>query len=409
MSETKPSLIDNFKGLSSGARNGIILGFFVILLFVYGTMTQDDASKTQSRKAPSQTDGFQVLSPGSQAAAEGIASSLTKTDGTVDELKKQIDLLQAQNKQILEEARTDGRWNEIGNLTAQVQAMQDRLNNMQANQNALPQSNQTTTPPDLNAQLPLPGDSAKKRMEPTTSTPPAPPIEIRLVGEEKRVNASAIKKQEPVPYIPSGSNFEAVLLNGMDASTAIGANRNPTPALLRVKSEAILPNLHNFNVRECFVMVGGFGNMSSERVEMRTESMSCIDEKGAVWEGKVEGYLVGEDGKAGARGRMVSKQGALLAKSFMAGFAGGLGSAFTPQEVPTLNLTGGGGNIPYQYPSQDQIIGSGISKGLNQSATALSNFYIKMAEQMFPIVELDAGRKMTIILLKGTELKLDKK
>ena len=196
----------------------------------------------------------------------------------------------------------------------------------------------------------------------------------------------------------------------MDASTAINANKTPTPALLRIKTEAILPNLFSFDVKECFVMVGGFGNLSTERVEMRTESMSCVDQTGQVWEGKIEGYLVGEDGKAGARGRVVSKQGALLAKSFMAGFIGGLGSAFTPQTPQTLNLTTNGALASnYQYPSGSEVLGSGISKGLNQSGTALANFYIKLAEQMFPVVELDAGRKMTIILLKGVELKMDKR
>jgi conjugal transfer pilus assembly protein TraB len=230
------------------------------------------------------------------------------------------------------------------------------------------------------------------------------------VGGERKASTKTedAKKEKPAAYVPSGSNFEAVLLNGMDASTSIGANRSPTPALLRVKTDAILPNLFSFNVRECFILVGGFGNMSSERVEMRTETMSCIAESGEVYEGKIEGYLVGEDGKAGARGRVVSKQGALLAKSFMAGFVGGLGGAFAPQPVQSLSLSGGS-TQQYQLPNPDQVLGSGLATGLNRSSQALANFYIKLAEQMFPVVELDAGRKMTIILLKGVELKMDKK
>jgi conjugal transfer pilus assembly protein TraB len=238
------------------------------------------------------------------------------------------------------------------------------------------------------------------------------PTTIQVVREEKKPVSQTEKKLVPTPvgYITSGANFEAVLLNGMDASTAIGANKTPTPALLRIKSDAILPNMFTFDVKECFVMVGGFGNMSTERVEMRTETMSCIDQKGQVWEGKVEGYLVGEDGKAGARGRVVSKQGALLAKSFMAGFIGGLGTAFSPQQNQALTLLQNGETQQsYQYPSGSEVLGSGISKGLSQSGNALSAFYIKLAEQMFPVVELDAGRKMTIILLKGVELKMDKR
>ena len=55
------------------------------------------------------------------------------------------------------------------------------------------------------------------------------------------------------------------------------------------------------------------------------------------------------------------------------------------------------------------MVGNGIATGLNKSSTALAQFYIKLAEQMFPIVELDAGRKMTIILMKGVDLKMEKK
>ena len=46
---------------------------------------------------------------------------------------------------------------------------------------------------------------------------------------------------------------------------------------------------------------------------------------------------------------------------------------------------------------------------MNQAGSQLAKFYIQLAEQMFPIVELDAGRKMTIVMLTGTDLKMDKK
>lgn len=47
-----------------------------------------------------------------------------------------------------------------------------------------------------------------------------------------------------------------------------------------------------------------------------------------VIEAKLDSYAVGEDGKAGVRGRVVSKQGQIIAKSLMAGFLGGVSEAF---------------------------------------------------------------------------------
>jgi conjugal transfer pilus assembly protein TraB len=142
---------------------------------------------------------------------------------------------------------------------------------------------------------------------------------------------------------------------------------------------------------------------------MRTQTLSCVNEKGEVFESDIEGYLVGEDGKAGIRGRVVSKQGSVLAKSFMAGFASGLGSAFSPQTVNSLNLQPTV-QQQYQYPSGDQILGSGIGQGLSRSGSALAQFYISMAQQMFPVIEIDAMRKVSVVVIKGIQLKkVDKK
>ena len=425
MSEQKLTLMQKFKSLPSGARTGIIGGAAVIAMLAIGTALDSENSGPKTPKPGVQKDALTVFNPGSSTATEAVAANQEAGNKRVQELEAKVALMQEQAKQGAGQS-ADGHWSEISNLVAQVQALQERVNSA-GDKGTAPQP----APKDngvLGKLLPQVSDLSKTYLgnnagsgaAPQTATgsndagqgvaptlPSAPVTSIQIVGDIKKPSAKAGKKDDPPAYIPSGSNFEAVLMNGMDASTAIGANRNPTPALLRIKSDAILPNLFSFNVRECFVMVGGYGNMSSERVEMRTETMSCIDESGKVWEGKVEGFLVGEDGKAGARGRVVSKQGAVLAKSFMAGFAGGLGSAFTPQPVQSLNL-GGGSQQSFQMPSVDQVAGSGIAKGLNQSSQALSQFYIRLAEQMFPIVELDAGRKMTIILLKGVDLKQEK-
>ena len=427
MSDPQLTIMQKFKALSAGNRTAIIGGSVVIVLFTLGTIFTDDSTTPKTAKPASQKEGLNFFNAGNTNATEAVAASLETANQRILDQEKKITLLQETTKQAqVQGQNVDSHWSEISNLVAQVQTLQERMNNLGEKGGA----NAPTTKDKnlLDKLLPSGNDSNKPANGSTTTTanfgtnigeatpsavnpsPSAPVTTIQVVGEEKKIGKALAKKESPQAYIPSGSNFEAVLLNGMDASTAINANRSPTPALLRIKTDAILPNLFNFNVRECFVMVGGFGNMSTERVEMRTENMSCVAENGEVYEGKIEGYLVGEDGKAGARGRVVSKQGALLAKSFMAGFVGGLGSSFMPQSVQALNLGATNGSAPaYQYPSADQVLGSGISTGLSKSSLALSNFYIKLAEQMFPVVELDAGRKMTIILLKGVDLKMEKK
>ena len=93
-------------------------------------------------------------------------------------------------------------------------------------------------------------------------------LTIHVVGHEPHdaepnASAAAAPAVEPV-MIPAGSILRGVLLSGMDAPTGVQARRDPYPALVRLKHEAILPNRFRSDVRECFVLVAGFGELSSE-------------------------------------------------------------------------------------------------------------------------------------------------
>ncbi len=78
--------------------------------------------------------------------------------------------------------------------------------------------------------------------------------------------------EEAGTYIPAGSMIEAVVITGMDAPTSQTAKRDPFPALMRFKKEALLPNRYTADIRECFLIASGYGSMSSERAFLRGET-----------------------------------------------------------------------------------------------------------------------------------------
>ena len=401
MSDQKLSLTERWAKLPSGSKT--LYGGAVILtaVLILGTLWQESGTQKKA-ETPPRAEVFNPPNGGAAQTVEGTAAQLQATQESARKTQDEINLLKEQLRQKDLQSTPDGKYSEISNLTAQVQALQERLNGMSNGAQNLNSGNANNLPaPSLNSSLPNPGDNLGGKST-ATEQETTPAASIQVVGGEGRKKENKKVTQKVVAYLPAGSNFEAILINGMDASTGVGANKIPTPALLRVKTEAILPNLFNQDVNECFVLVGGFGNLSSERVEMRTEKMSCVAQNGETFEADIQGYVVGEDGKVGPRGRVVSKQGALLARSFMAGFVGGIGSAFTPQAIPSLNTSG---SQTYNYPNADYVLGSGVGNGLNKSGTMLAQFYLEMAKQMFPIIELDAGRKVTIILIKGTEVR----
>lgn len=231
-------------------------------------------------------------------------------------------------------------------------------------------------------------------------------IPLKIVSHYQPVSkkAAEVEKDEAV-YMPSGSILTGVLINGIDAPTGQGARRDPFPVTLRLQKEAILPNHFQADVRECFMIVSGYGDLSSERAYLRGETISCIREDGGVIEAKLNSYVVGEDGKAGVRGRLVSKQGQVIAKSLMAGFMGGMANAFDVNPVPVLS-TSPTGQTQYQDTFSNSMVQGAAMKGASTALDRVAQFYIEMAESMFPVIEIDAGREVDVIITGGVSLKI---
>lgn len=70
-----------------------------------------------------------------------------------------------------------------------------------------------------------------------------------------------------------------------------------------------MPNLYRSGIKRCFVTANATGELASERVLIRLDRLSCIDENGGAVDKKIQGYVSGEDGKTGLRARLVTKSG----------------------------------------------------------------------------------------------------
>lgn len=235
-------------------------------------------------------------------------------------------------------------------------------------------------------------------------------INITTIGEDASEEEEEGKKEQEV-YLPAGSIMSGALITGVDAPTGNGARRDPFPLLLRIKKEAVLPNRFRADVRECFIIASAFGDLSSERAYMRAETLSCVRDDGGVIESGIDAYATGEDGKAGVRGRLVSKQGAILARSLMAGFMQGVSEAFNVRSVPSINVTGVGRDQESYSPVYEQALNSQAMQGAAVSGAGralerIADFYLEMAENLYPVIEVDAAREIDFIVKKGIQLKL---
>ena len=204
-------------------------------------------------------------------------------------------------------------------------------------------------------------------------------------------------------FIPAGTFASATLLSGIDAPTGGASKTNPQPVLLRLIDRGTLPNRFRSRVRACFVTAAGYGDLSAERAYLRLEKLSCVMRDETVLETTVKGYVTGEDGKAGMRGRVVSKQGQMIARSLLAGVAGGIGEGIS--QSYTSVSTNALGAVSSVDPGR--IAQYGVAQGFGKTLDRIAQWYLDRANETYPIVEVDAGRTVEVVLSEGLELGMD--
>jgi conjugal transfer pilus assembly protein TraB len=200
-------------------------------------------------------------------------------------------------------------------------------------------------------------------------------------------------------FIPAGSFAKAALLNGVDAPTGGNAQQNPMPMLFRVLDDAQLPNNFRGRLKDCFVLGDGHGDLSSERVMVRLNTLSCVDESGGAIELKVKGWITDETGSVGARGKLVTKTGQVLANAMMSGVLSGIGKGIRADSAQQNTTITGAVTETVTNPWR-----AGLGEGIGKSFDRISEYYLKLADKIFPVVEVDPGRVVDIVFAQGARL-----
>ncbi|MCX8514102.1 MAG: TraB/VirB10 family protein [Burkholderiales bacterium] len=214
-------------------------------------------------------------------------------------------------------------------------------------------------------------------------------------------NKSKEEHKDVSQYIPSNSFVQGNLIASLSANTGGNANSDPTPVLIRLTNLAQLPNFFKAYVKNCMVGGNGYGDLSTERVKIRLTNLSCVLLNGNTIDVPVKGYIAGEDGKAGIRGKVETHQGSVLAKAALAGFLQGLGQ--TAQNATQTQMISPIGTTTTVNPSQ--ALGNAAGTGASSAFGNLSTYYVNMLNQITPAIEVSSGRNVTVIFTEGISLK----
>ena len=197
--------------------------------------------------------------------------------------------------------------------------------------------------------------------------------------------------------VPAGSFAEALLLGGVDASTAIQASSDPRPLLLRLTHPGTLPRQFHSDLEGCHLLAASFGELSSERVFMRLEKLSCVERKtGETLTIPVQGYVAGEDGRAGLRGVVVDRTGPNMRNAMIGGFFSSMGKFLGQNRSPFL-FSPQQGFVQHHELSGMDLLKQSTGQGLSGALEKYADFYIKRAEQMQPVIQVEAGRIVDVV------------
>lgn len=368
-------LSEKLANLSPKTRQYLMLGGAgtVILALVIGGVSLMDKQPT--------------LAPTPTAAAEQQATNIATPGAAVDPKEVWMTQSAAQMKQ----------------MDDVVQGLKQQMSDLQASSGVPASKQESILPP-----LPVIPTSAGQALPPLPPLPPPLPVaQPDIAPKEPGISSFEVSKPETPAiekdssgYVPAGSFVHVALLAGVEAPTGGQAQTNPEPILLRTQDNAFLPNRYRFDIKECFILASSYGDISSERAFARLENLSCVRNNGQAIDFPVKGYIVGEDGKTGMKGKLITKQGQILANALLSGIGSGMGQAFMQnsymQSMSPLNAMG---QMSVMAPGQ--TLQAGIGAGFGNALNTLSQYYITLANKLFPVIEVDSGRTVDVVFTKG--------
>lgn len=308
----------------------------------------------------------------------------------------------AENKQLIEKNKADGD-RKMNDILEQLK-LDKPSDNLSEQANLIPPppiSNSKNTDSSYNPYAYGSGSNGQNAASPVVTVMTGlvsvgnTPLQAEL---EKKTDKKKINKKDLI--VPAGSFVRAQLASGVIAPTGGQGATDPVPALLRVTGLAQLPNFHKADFKNCFLLAETKGNLATETVNFRLKTLTCKKSDGSTLEREVSGYVTGENGMEGMAGRVVSKQGAVIARAFLAEFASGIGDAFESSGT-TTSITGAG-IIETLDPSKTAQ--TGLASGLSEAFSRLGDFYMDLAEQMVPVIEINAGRNVDVVFIKSVNL-----
>ncbi len=248
-----------------------------------------------------------------------------------------------------------------------------------------------------------PASGGKASVAPAGGAAPGGPMIQEFEGDAGRADdgAAAAGPRRLESWLPAGSYADAVVLAGVDASVGVTSQGDPRPVLLRLtgpaRSAAQGGEALEAEVAGCTVTGAAYGDLSSEKVYVRLRTLTCAGpDPETVIETEVAGFVAGS-GKVGVRGPVVSREGALVEKAFLAGLVSGAGESAANLLQPRASGEEGSASLA-------DLGRAGLGGGAGSAGRRVADYLIRRAEQYQPVIQLQTGTRVTVVFIEGARI-----
>ena len=418
------NVIDTQLNPNEDKRKTMILAGVIIVLAVLAYAGYSFLSPTKTKKAAATQDNF-VKIKDRTFTEEDTTSALSQQQSTIDELQRQLRLLsekydslnKSQNKQ---QAEFDSQNTALQTQLKEAQDAMKKAIEDQSHQKPLlnPAANQqpkgTRLDGSQSGQNNQNNDNAlgdPRRYDPTHMAGVIPVMQSFSNPFIQAENAKKAKLAEGSKYkrtwknfVPTGTFCRATLLGGADANAGVDSQGDTSPILFKIENNCILPNGKYSRLKGGFITASVYGRISSERGIVRLDNFSLVRKDGTILDIPVEGTAFDVGGKNGIRGVPVLKNGKIIQMSGLSGLLSGIGGAInqasTTTSVSPLGTT--------QSIEPSKVAQAGVGQGAQTALAKVAEYYLKLAEQYSPVIQLNAGAMVDIVFLKGFPIEDEK-
>lgn len=198
------------------------------------------------------------------------------------------------------------------------------------------------------------------------------------------------------PVLPSGSFAKGTILTGIDAPTG-----KTLPSLIELDFAYVAPNNFKIDLQGCFLILKSSADISSERVEMQPQKISCVSKSGAFFEKKTNGYVAdGFDNRFAMKGKLIENFGSKLLKATLASALEGAGKAIQLSQT-TTNTNPLGGQSTTVSGNTGKLIAGGAA---SSAASTIAKWYLGQVQKMMPVIRVESGKTVWIVMTEKIEL-----